>query len=232
VGNIWHGCVVCRGLVCLVAYAVDARGVRSRIFSIDWRGKKYNAMLENINNKPNEKRLMFQMQKYREILAEKVLSKTLGNRLGRSVESTIAKLEAKVTEESMLKKEAETNWRRQAMNESVEYFEEQSVRDEFMKNALAQFCSGNTAQLSNSTLTVEYETDLFSKQYAANYSKAKNDYLNDQKAKGTLNAVFMDESERKAAYKSASEKAQEYESKVSAWAAKHNPVAAPIPSFS
>ena len=56
--------------------------------------KKYNAMLENINNKPNEKKLMFQMQKYREIMAEKVLSKTLGNRLGRCVESTIQKLEA------------------------------------------------------------------------------------------------------------------------------------------
>merc|ERR1712241_315995 len=117
-------------------------------------------------------------------------------------------------------------------SETEGYFENESVREDFMKNALAQFCSGNTAQLSNSTLTVEYETDLFSKQYAANYDKAKQDYLNDQKAKGTLNAVFLNESERKAAYKSASEKAQEYESKVSAWAAKHNPVAAPIPSFS
>merc|ERR1711997_1412437 len=194
--------------------------------------KKYNANLENINSKPNEKKLMFQMQKYREIVAEKVLNKTLGNRLGRSVESTIAKLEAKVNEESMLKKEAETNWRRQAMNESVEYFEDKSVRDEFMKNALAQFCSGNTAQLSNSTLTVEYETDLFSKQYAANYDKARKEYLNDQKAKGTLSAVFLDENERKAAYKSASEKAQEYEQRVSQWAASHNPVNVATPAFS
>merc|ERR1712008_473817 len=131
---------------------------------------------------------------------------TLGNRLGRSVESTIAKLEAKVNEESMLKKEAETNWRRAAMSETEGYFENESVREEFMKNALAQFCSGNTAQLSNSTLTVGYETDLFSQQYAVNFDKAKQDYLNDQKAKGTLSAVFLDASERKPAQRSASEK--------------------------
>merc|ERR1711933_496760 len=111
--------------------------------------------------KPNEKKLMFQMQKYREIVAEKVLSKTLGNRLGRCVESTIQKLEAKVTEEQLVKKEAETNWKRTALSETVEYFENDAVRNDFMRDALSQFCSGNTAQLSNSTLTVNYETDLF-----------------------------------------------------------------------
>ena len=55
--------------------------------------RQYNEMLENINSKPNEKKIMFQMQKYREIVAEKVLDKTLSNRLGRSIESTVQKLE-------------------------------------------------------------------------------------------------------------------------------------------
>ena len=132
----------------------------------------------------------------------------------------------------MLKKEAETNWKRTALNQSVEYFENEGVRAEFMKNALSQFCSGNTAQLSNATLTVNYETDLFSKQYAQNYDKAKEEYLNDQRAKGTLSAVFMDENERKAVYKSAAQKTQEYEQRVSQWAAAHNPVNAATPSFS
>jgi len=152
--------------------------------------------------------------------------------LGRCVESTIAKLEAKVNEESMLKKEAETNWKRSALNESVEYFENDGVRDEFMRNALNQFCSGNTAQLSNSTLTVNYETDLFEKEYSKNYERAKQEYMNEQREKGTLSAVFMDENERKSQYKSADEKVQEYEQKVSQWAATHNPVNAATPSFS
>ena len=56
--------------------------------------KKYNKMLENFNQKPNEKKLAMQMQAYREMVAEKVLDKTLGNRLGRIVESTVSKLEA------------------------------------------------------------------------------------------------------------------------------------------
>lgn len=56
--------------------------------------KAYNQKLETINSKPNEKRLMAQMQKYRENIAEKVLNKTLGNRLARIVDSTITKLEA------------------------------------------------------------------------------------------------------------------------------------------
>merc|ERR1712130_663955 len=88
--------------------------------------KKYNQMLENINSKPNEKKLMFQMQKYREMVAEKVLDKTLGNRLGRIVESTISKLEAKVSEESMVRKTAEDQWKRTALQETVDYFEDES----------------------------------------------------------------------------------------------------------
>merc|ERR1712141_368380 len=108
--------------------------------------KKYNKMLENFNQKPNEKKLAMQMQAYREMVAEKVLDKTLGNRLGR-------------IEESMTRKTAEDQWKRSALQETVDYFEDESVRRDFMRDALAQFCAGDTAKISNSASTVGYETD-------------------------------------------------------------------------
>merc|ERR1712110_1267745 len=101
--------------------------------------KKYNKMLENFNQKPNEKKLAMQMQAFREMVAEKVLDKTLGNRLGRIVESTVSKLEAKVSEESMTRKAAEDQWKRSALQETVDYFDDENVRREFMRDALAQF---------------------------------------------------------------------------------------------
>merc|ERR1712083_699952 len=88
--------------------------------------KKYNKMLENFNQKPNEKKLAMQMGAYREMVAEKVLDKTLGNRLGRIVESTVSKLEAKVSEESMVRKTAEDQWKRTALQETVDYFDDES----------------------------------------------------------------------------------------------------------
>merc|ERR1712130_541202 len=124
--------------------------------------KKYNQMLENINSKPNEKKLALQMQAYREMVAEKVLDKTLGNRLGRIVESTVSKLEAKVSEESMVRKTAEDQWKRTALQESVDYFDDENVRREFMRDALAQFCAGDTAKIGMSASTVEYKSDIFS----------------------------------------------------------------------
>jgi len=192
--------------------------------------KKYNKMLENFNQKPNEKKLALQMQAYREMVAEKVLDKTLGNRLGRIVESTVSKLEAKVSEESMTRKTAEDQWKRTALQETVDYFEDESVRRDFMRDALAQFCAGDTAKISNSASTVGYETDMFASQYKSNYEGAKQKYLADQRSKGTLSPVFMDRSERGGA--SASEKASVYEQKVSEWASTHNPVQAPTPAFS
>eukprot|EP00484_Ammonia_sp_Unknown_P026457 CAMPEP_0197028190 /NCGR_PEP_ID=MMETSP1384-20130603/7935_1 /TAXON_ID=29189 /ORGANISM="Ammonia sp." /LENGTH=448 /DNA_ID=CAMNT_0042457155 /DNA_START=20 /DNA_END=1366 /DNA_ORIENTATION=- len=192
--------------------------------------KKYNAQLETINSKPNEKKLMFQMQKYREMIAEKVLSKTLSNRLGRIVESTVAKLESKVNEEAMTKKEAENAWRRSALQQTLEYFEQDSVRNDFMSQALQQFCAGDTAKISNQAATIGYETNVFDEQYKSNYERSRNEYLSEQRGKGTLSPVFVDASERQ--FKSAQEKAQEYEQKVQDWASSHNPVNAPTPAFS
>jgi len=192
--------------------------------------KKYNKMLENFNQKPNEKKLAMQMQAYREMVAEKVLDKTLGNRLGRIVESTVSKLEAKISEESMTRKAAEDQWKRSALQETVDYFEDESVRRDFMRDALAQFCSGDTAKISNTASSVEYQSDIFSTQYKSNYDGAKQKYLSEQRSKGTLSPVFMDASERSG--KSASEKADIYEQKVSEWASIHNPVSAPTPAFS
>eukprot|EP00485_Elphidium_margaritaceum_P016489 CAMPEP_0202726802 /NCGR_PEP_ID=MMETSP1385-20130828/184798_1 /ASSEMBLY_ACC=CAM_ASM_000861 /TAXON_ID=933848 /ORGANISM="Elphidium margaritaceum" /LENGTH=455 /DNA_ID=CAMNT_0049393031 /DNA_START=20 /DNA_END=1387 /DNA_ORIENTATION=- len=193
--------------------------------------QKLDAKLEAINSKPNEKRLMSQIQKYREMIAEKVLSKTLGNRLGRIVESTVAKLDAKVNEEATARKDAETQWKRSALQQSVEYFDDENVRREFMKEALAQFCSGDTAKLSNSAVTVAFQTDAFKEQYQSNYNNAKQNYLSEQRAKGSLSPVFMDESERAALSKSAPEKAEAYEEKIRQWASGRNAVNAQIPSF-
>merc|ERR1712083_1009559 len=192
--------------------------------------KKYNKMLENFNQKPNEKKLAMQMGAYREMVAEKVLDKTLGNRLGRIVESTVSKLEAKVSEESMVRKTAEDQWKRTALQESVDYFDDDNVRKEFMRDALAQFCAGDTAKIGMSASTVEYKSDIFSSQYQSNFEAAKQKYLADQKAKGTLSPVFMDAAEQTG--KSASEKAEMYEQKVSEWASTRNPVHAPTPAFS
>ncbi len=56
-----------------------------------------------------------------------------------------------------MKKEAETQWRRKALQETVDYFDNESIRKDFMRDALTQFCSGNTAVISNTT--VHYKTD-------------------------------------------------------------------------
>jgi len=194
--------------------------------------QKYNAMLENVNQKPNEKKLMAQMQQYRELVAEKVLEKTLGNRLGRITESTMAKLEAKLSEEAQTKKAAEDQWKRSALQETVDYFEGEQVRADFMRDALAQFCAGDTAKISNSAQSKEFETDIFATQYKANFEGARQKYLSEQRAKGALSPVFMDEAERSAQFQSAADKAQEYERRVNEWAATHNAVNAPTPSFS
>merc|ERR1740129_1459699 len=194
--------------------------------------QKYNAMLENVNQKPNEKRIMAQMQQYRELVAEKVLEKTLANRLGRITESTAAKLDAKLSEEAQTKKAAEDTWKRTAMTQTVDYFENGQVRADFMKDALAQFCAGDTAKISNSAQSTAFSTDIFAAQYKANFEGANQTYLSEQRAKGALSPVFMDEAERRAQFQSAADKAQEYERRVSEWAATHNAVNAASPSFS
>mmetsp|Transcript_3417 Transcript_3417/g.2917 ORF Transcript_3417/g.2917 Transcript_3417/m.2917 type:complete len:176 (-) Transcript_3417:324-851(-) len=175
---------------------------------------------------------MAQMQKYRELVAEKVLDKTLGNRLGRIVESTISKLEAKINEEGMTRKTAEDQWKRAALDSTVDYFDDAQVRQDFMRQALSQFCSGDVAKITNTTATVEFETDAFSTQYRSNYDRVRQEFLNEQRQKGTLSPVFMEDSERSSQVRSASEKSAEYESRVSEWASAHNTVNAPTPSFS
>merc|ERR1719419_2119817 len=96
----------------------------------------------------------------------------------------------------MTRKTAEDQWKRTALQETVDYFEDESVRRDFMRDALAQFCAGDTAKISNSASTVGYETDMFASQYKSNYEGAKQKYLADQRSKGTLSPVFMDRSER------------------------------------
>jgi len=191
--------------------------------------RKYNKMLENFHQKPNEKKLALQMQAYRELVAGKVLDKTLGNRLGRIVESTVNRLEAKISEEAMTRKAAEDQWKRAALQQTVDYFDDEAVRREFMRDALAQFCAADTARISNTASSVEYKSDIFGLQYQANFDAAKRKYLEDQRSKGTLSPVFMDATEKAA--KSASEKAEVYGQKVSEWAATHNAVNAPTPAF-
>jgi len=194
--------------------------------------RKYNAMLENVNEKPNEKKLMAQMQQYRELVAEKVLEKTLANRLGRITESTFAKMEAKMSEEAQTKKAAEDAWKRSAMAQTVGYFEDGQVRKDFMAEALSQFCAGDTAKIGKSAGTAAMSSGIFGEQYKANFEGAKTTYLSEQRAKGSLSPVFMDEAERRAQFQSSADKTTEYERRVNEWADSHNAVNAPTPSFS
>merc|ERR1711994_1146375 len=153
-------------------------------------------------------------------------------RMGRITESTIAKLDAKMSEEAQAKKAAEDAWKRTAMAQTVDYFEGDQVRKDFMRDALAQFCSGDTAKISNSAQSTAFETNVFSEQYKANFEGARQTYLSEQRAKGSLRPVFMDEAERRAQFQSAADKEQEYERRVNEWAQTHNAVNAPTPAFS
>ncbi len=56
----------------------------------------------------------------------------------------------------MMKKEAENQWKRRALDETVNYFDNDAVRAGFMRDALTQFCSGNVAVISNTNATVNY----------------------------------------------------------------------------
>ena len=132
----------------------------------------------------------------------------------------------------MTKKAAEDQWKRAALEQTVDYFEDEQVRRDFMREALSQFCSGNIAKITNTSATVRFESDVFSTEYKSNYDRARQEFLNEQREKGTLSPVFMVESERANQYRSSSEKASEYESRVAEWAAAHNPVNATTPSFS
>eukprot|EP00483_Globobulimina_turgida_P009422 UN09441 len=174
---------------------------------------------------------MFQMQKYREIVAEKVLKKTLQNRLGRSIEGTLQKLESKMSEEGTTKKEAENQWKRKALQETVDFFDNDAIRSDFMKDALTQFCSDNNAAISNTNATVHFKSDIFESKYNVKYNEAQNDYLNEQRNKGILSAVFMDKNERMENYKSIQEKEETYLQKVNVWASSRNSVNTSVPSF-
>lgn len=130
----------------------------------------------------------------------------------------------------MVKKTAEDQWKRTALQETVDYFDDDNVRRDFMRDALTQFCTGDTAKISNMASSVEYKSDIFASQYRANFDGAKENYLADQRAKGTLSPVFVDAAQRSG--KAASEKAEIYEQKVAEWASSHNPVTMPTPAFS
>lgn len=138
----------------------------------------------------------------------------------------------KINEEAMTKKTAEDQWKRSALEQTVDYFEDEGVRQDFMRQALSQFCSGDVAKITNTTATVGFETDAFGTQYKSNFDRAREEFLNEQRQKGTLSPVFMDESERRNRAKSSSDKAAEYDSRISEWSSGRNSVNAPTPSFS
>ena len=138
----------------------------------------------------------------------------------------------KMSEEAQTRKAAEEQWKRTALQQTVEYFEGGQVRQDFMKEALSQFCAGDTAKISNSAQSIVLSTDMFATQYKANFEGVRQAYLAEQKAKGALSPVFMDEAERRAQHQSAADKAHEYERRVNDWASTHNAVNAATPSFS
>lgn len=203
-----------------------------QFFQLQQRVDKTNDQIEALATKPNERVLLFDLLKYREELSEKVLKKTLANRVSRIMDKTLQQLNDKVSEELAIKAEAERQWQRDALDATVEYFNESKVQSDFMQEAIQQFSQPNVASLKQSSTNVNMQNSLFEAKYQEFYNSTKNQFLKDQKAAGKLNLVFADEKAQKATQMSAAAKQKECASRIKQWEAEHNPIGdVPLPSF-
>ena len=109
---------------------------------------------------------------YRDYLSEKVLHKTLQNQLLRNVDSTIAKLKQKISEEAAIKREAESQWKRDALQAALHHCESDKVKQDFTKQAIADFCKGDTAKIQGST-EITPNTSVFESAYQTNFANAQ-----------------------------------------------------------
>lgn len=135
-------------------------------------------------------------------------------------------------EEAAVKAAAETTFKKDALEATEAYFENDQVKSDFTAEALKQFLAGDTAKLDKSKILVQMESDLFTREYSKNLAKARQDYINENENKGTLSWVFKSEDEINSNRMSKDEKEREYTKKLNEWESTRNSVNAPIPAFS
>jgi len=200
-----------------------------KLFASNKAVKTLHDRLEALSTKPDEKKILVNLMAYRETLSEKVLNKSLANQVARIIDSTLTKLQDKISEEVTSRREVEKQWQKQALDGTLKYLEQENVRKSFMNEALNQFTSGNKAKLS--TGDVLMDTNLFKQEYDRLFEQAKNEYFRAQKANNTLPWVFRDESDRESERMSRREKEGEYTKRIQEWEQGRNPVHTSMPSF-
>jgi len=201
-------------------------------FLINERLQQINKSIEAIETKPDEKTVLLGMAAYRSSLSEKVLQRTLSNRVARLVDNANKKLNDKMGEEAQIKKDAESGWQRDALEQTLNYFDDSKVKQEFMKEAINAFCQPNVASLkASNTQGQSASVDLFKAKYDQFYQSSKATYLKDKKANGSLSWVFIDQNERSKLRMSEKDKESAFTKKIKEWEQSHNPVNAQIPSF-
>jgi hypothetical protein len=238
--DFWDALLLWSIMGTVAAFLADYLAWWNALLSQESYDKEYYALLENVkrmnekltqlNEKPHEKAIFLKLIGHREILSEKVLQKSITNRISRVLETTQKQLENKVNEEASVKKDAETQWAREALGATYAYYDEESVKQQFTKDALERFLAPNFAKLSNEATAVTMDSTPVKTKYKELYEKSRQTYLTESERKGTLSPVFMDASRRKSL--SNAERASEYESRVSEWTQGRNAVNSPTPAFS
>ena len=142
-------------------------------FMLNDKLQKINKEIEALASKPNERRLLLNLVAYRDNLAEKVLQRTLSNRVARLIDGATRKMNDKASAEQATRRDAENAWSREAMEKTMNYFDDQKIRDTFMADAVKQFCAPDAASLKQSSSTVNMKQDLFKTQYDKSYNAAK-----------------------------------------------------------
>jgi len=201
-------------------------------FALQENVKNVNQMLDTLHTRPNELLILPQLKLYRQHLSEKVLNKTTSNRVARLMDATLKKLQDKVSEEQSSRREAENTWKRLTLERTLKYFENEGVKNEFMKDALKQFSAGDNAKLGTASNNVTMQSNVFVEQYKKFYEEVKDEWLNDQKQRGSLSWIFVPENERQGKYSDPNQKFQEYNRRIQQWESTHNKVDVPAPSFS
>ncbi|ETO32878.1 hypothetical protein RFI_04236 [Reticulomyxa filosa] len=197
--------------------------------------KELHEKLEALATKPDEKQVLLSLMAYRDTLSEKVLQKSLSNRVSRIIDGTLKKLQDvlcplrdnkhKISEETSAQRDAEKQFHKQALEGTLRQLDQKSERDTFTSEALHQFSTLDKAKLSSES--VVFDVNLFQQTYERFLQAAKESYLQEQQAKNTLPWVFRSSSEREAARLSPEQKEREYFKRVREWEQGRNNVDAP-----
>jgi len=200
-----------------------------RYFATTKGVKELHEKLEALATKPDEKKVLVGLMAYRETLSEKVLQKSLSNRVSRIIDASLKKLQDKISDDATLRRETEKQFHKQALDGTLRHLDERSVKNSFMAEALSQFSSLDNAKLSSEN--VLFDANVFRQTYDRLLQTAKDEYTQEQQANNTLPWVFRTDAEREAERLSPEEKQQEYLKRVRDWEKGRNSVGAPVPSF-